>query len=75
MDGYTATAKLRGQGYRGLIIALTAQAMVEDRQKCLDAGCDDYVSKPIDRDRLIETLRKGLESRTAGRTAAAAKGD
>lgn len=37
------------------IVAVTAHAMAEDRQRCHDAGCDDYASKPIERDKLIET--------------------
>ena len=56
MDGYGATERLRSLGYRGPIIALTAHAMKEDRQKCLDSGCSDYVVKPIDRERLLSVV-------------------
>jgi signal transduction histidine kinase/ActR/RegA family two-component response regulator len=53
MDGYTLARTLRERGSRIAIVALTAHAMAEDRQQCIKAGCDDYATKPIDRQDLL----------------------
>jgi PAS domain S-box-containing protein len=56
MDGYTATKILRESGYRKPIIALTAHAMTEDRNKCLSIGCSDHLAKPVSSEELLKKI-------------------
>jgi two-component system sensor histidine kinase/response regulator len=58
MDGYQATKALRKEGVKTPIVALTAHAMKGDDRKCIEAGCDDYLPKPLDRRKLIEKVSK-----------------
>jgi len=66
LDGYTATRRWReheaeqGEGKHLPIIAMTANAMASDRQRCLDAGMDDYLSKPVSREQLEACLQRWL---------------
>jgi CheY-like chemotaxis protein len=62
LDGLTATLVLRESGWQAPIVALTANASDEARARCLSAGCDDYLTKPIDRDRLVAECARWLNA-------------
>lgn len=63
MDGYEATSLLKGDArFKNIpIVAVTAQAMAGDKEKSLSAGADDYLSKPVDIDMLMQLLDKYLK--------------
>ncbi|MEZ0393330.1 MAG: response regulator [Pseudobdellovibrionaceae bacterium] len=62
LDGYEATLKLRQAGYDRPIIALTAHALREEREKAMRTGCNGHLTKPIDRRELIDSLKKFVGS-------------
>ena len=64
MDGYDATVALRKKGIITPIVALTAHAIRGDDKKCISAGCNDYLTKPIDRQKLLQIIRKYLPLET-----------
>ncbi|MCY2955559.1 MAG: ATP-binding protein [Planctomycetota bacterium] len=60
MDGYQATGELRSKGYEKPIVALTANTMSGDRERCLAAGCTDFTQKPVERQTLLSVLERLL---------------
>lgn len=70
LDGYQATRQLRDAGYRLPIVALTAHAMEGDRDRCIQAGCTDYFTKPVDRPKLLGLVATILQEGQARLVAA-----
>jgi two-component system, sensor histidine kinase and response regulator len=67
MDGLEATEQIRNPGSSVLdhavpVIAMTANAFAEDRERCLAAGMDDFLPKPVDRDALVEVLERWIKA-------------
>ncbi len=65
LNGYETARQLRQLGYVGPIIALTADAMQGDMNKCLEAGCNDYLSKPIDKFAMLQKISEMISTPTA----------
>jgi two-component system, cell cycle response regulator DivK len=62
MDGYEAIREIRSGERKDVpVVAVTAQAMVGDREKCIEAGADEYISKPVDVDLMIKLLNRFLK--------------
>lgn len=70
LDGYTATRTLRERGYAKPIVALTAHALKEERERSLAIGCSGHLTKPIDQDELFQTV-----ARLAGRSPSESRDD
>ena len=64
IDGWESTRMIRSQGLKVPIIAITAHAMAGDRERAIEAGCTEYHTKPVELDKLLETI----ESLLAGRS-------
>jgi CheY-like chemotaxis protein len=58
MDGYDATQKIREFNKKVIIIAQTAYALAGDREKAIEAGCNDYISKPVKKEDLMALIEK-----------------
>jgi two-component system sensor histidine kinase/response regulator len=61
LDGYSATRILRDRGFEGPVLAVTAHALAGDRERCIEAGCNDYCAKPANREELIGVCRELMQ--------------
>ena len=66
MDGYECCQELRRRKYAGPVIAITSRSLPSDREHCMNAGCDGYLVKPVDRNLLIRTVAEKLNSSEVG---------
>ncbi len=64
MDGWAATTQLREKDFKMPVIALTAHAMTGDRERAIAAGCNDYHTKPVDMDKLMQQIETHLADAT-----------
>ncbi len=71
MDGYAATTELRARAFTTPVIALTAHSLAEDRRRCLVAGCDEFITKPVNRAALIRDCARFAQAAGLPRKAAA----
>lgn len=62
LDGYQTARRIRADGYEGPVVALTAAVLGNERKRCTDAGCTDYLSKPIKRPDLLRALTSHLQA-------------
>jgi CheY-like chemotaxis protein len=65
-DGLATAREIREHGFRGPILAITADPSAETRERCLAAGCDDVFAKPLDRAALLEALSRLVRGATLG---------
>lgn len=58
MDGYEATQKIKAENVNITVIAQTSFAMANEKDRCMDVGCDDYITKPLDLEKLLAMISR-----------------